>query len=160
MSNLAEAVANEVNELSCVLIPAEGEQLLLPNVCVAEIVPWRRIKEVSATPSWCMGFVGWRGQNIPVIHYRGFSEQSESPGAARCLVVMNRARHSTGPAFYGIAAVSLPRMLQLVGEDLVNQEAELGIADALKVTLGTDHATIPNLSFIEDRVQELVGNRA
>ena len=41
---LQMSAMDELEELSCVLIPTQPVQLLLPNVCVAEIVPWRRIK--------------------------------------------------------------------------------------------------------------------
>lgn len=153
----AAAVADQVNELSCVLIPTPGAQLLLPNVCIAEIMPWRRIKPLQGPPRWCMGHVGWRGQTVPVVHYAGFDNESGSaPTAARCLVIMNRARHSSGPAFYALAAGGLPRMLQLLGDDLQNNnEVRLGLADVMQVRVGTEDATIPNLEFIEDRVAEL-----
>ena len=156
MLNSAVAVADETNELACVLIPTPGPQLLLPNVCIAEIVPWRRIKVLEDGPSWCMGHVGWRGQNVPVVHYPSFGDPQEaSPGSARCLVIMNRARNPAGPAFYALAAIGLPRMLQLAQEDLHNLDVELGVADVMQVRVGTEAATIPNLGYIEDRLVEL-----
>ncbi len=152
----AALVANDANELSCVLIPTPGIQLLLPNVCIAEIVPWRRIKALKPGPDWCLGHVGWRGKNLPVVHYAGFDDaDAEKKGTARCLVVMNRARHSSGPAFYALAAQGLPRMLQLVAEDINNLDQPLGSADAMQVEVGTEAAVIPNLAFIEDRLAEL-----
>ena len=152
----AVAVADEANELSCVLIPTPGLQLLLPNVCVAEIVPWRRIRRLEHGPSWCMGHAGWRGQNVPVVHYPSFGNVNEAaPHSARCLVVMNRAHNASGPAFYALAAVGLPRMLQLLEDDLHNLDVELGVADVMQVRVGTEAATIPNLAYIEDRLAEL-----
>ena len=152
----AVAVADETNELSCVVIPTPGEQLLLPNVCVAEIVPWRRIRGMENGPSWCMGHVGWRGQNVPVLHYPSFGNPAEiAPKSARCLVVMNRARNPSGAAFYALAAVGLPRMLQLLEDDIHNLDAELGLADVMQVRVGTEAAIIPNLGYIEERLAEL-----
>ena len=154
--NSAVAVSDESNELTCVLIPTPGPQLLLPNVSIAEIVPWRRIKLLDDGPAWCMGHVGWRGQNVPVVHYPGFDDSPDAPPrSARCLVVMNRARNQAGPAFYALTAIGLPRMLQLAPEDLHNLDVELGIADVMQVRVGTEAATIPNLGFIEDRLAEL-----
>ncbi len=155
MSSAAVALVNESNELSCVLIPTPGEQLLLPNVSVAEIVPWRRIKPLENGPSWCMGFSGWRGQTIAVLNYAGFAQDVDAPAAARCMVVMNRARSTTGPAFYALAAQGLPRMVQLVDEDLGGENLPLGPADVMKVTVGTEVATIPDLAYIERCVGEL-----
>ena len=152
----ATAVTDDANELSCVLIPTPGTQLLLPNVCIAEIVPWRRIKALKSGPDWCMGHVGWRGKNLPVVHYAGFDEQDmDQRHTARCLVVMNRARHSSGPAFYALASQGLPRMLQLAAEDIRNLDQPLGTADAMRVEVGTEAAVIPNLAYIEDRLAEL-----
>lgn|GEM_PF-781318 len=155
--NTAEVVANDPNELSCVIIPTHQAQLLLPNVCVAEIMPWRRIKTLSEAPSWCMGLVGWRGQTLPVVHFASFADPSgKPPAAARCLVVMNRARTSRGPSFYALAAVGLPRMVQLVADDLQNAEVELNVADVMQVHVGTELATIPNLAFIEEQLTDLM----
>ena len=151
----AAAVADPANELSCVLIPTPGVQLLLPNVCVAEIVPWRRIKVLAEGPRWCMGHVGWRGKNLPVVHYGGFADEEGQPPSARCLVVMNRARHSSGPAFYALAAQGLPRMLQLMEDDIRNLDDPLGPADAMQVEVATEAAVIPNLAFIEDCLAKL-----
>jgi len=152
----ATAATQEENELSCVLIPTPGVQLLLPNVCIAEIVPWRRIKSAPDRPAWCMGFFGWRGQNIPVMHYASIGGQSMAvPASARCLVVMNRARSAAGPAFYALAADGLPRMLQLVDDDLHNLDADLGAADVMQVRVGTEAATIPDLAYIEDAITKL-----
>ena len=149
-------MADDTNELACVLIPTPGPQLLLPNVCIAEIVPWRRIKVLEEGPAWCMGHVGWRGQNVPVVHYPSFADSDALvPKTARCLVVMNRARNAGGAAFYALAAVGLPRMVQLVEEDLHNLDAELGIADVMQVRVGTEAATIPNLGYVEDCLAEL-----
>ena len=153
----AAAVTNEVDELSCVIIPTPGSQLLLPNVCIAEIMPWRRIRMLKNGPAWCAGLVGWRGQTVPVVHYAGFdNDKDAAPPSARCLVVMNRSRNATGPAFYALAAVGLPRMVQLESDDLQNADAALGIADVMQVQVGTELATIPNLQFIEDSLTDLL----
>ena len=149
-------MADDTNELSCVVIPTPGAQLLLPNVSIAEIVPWRRIKPMAEGPAWCMGHFGWRGRNVPVIHYAGFeSERDTPPNTARCLVVMNRARNPSGPAFYALAAIGLPRMVQLMEDDLQNLDAPLGLADVMQVQVGTEQATIPNLAYIEDCLAQL-----
>ena len=148
---------NDPEELSCVVIPAPGESVLLPNVCVAEIVPWRRIKPLKGAPAWCMGVTGWRGQTIPVVHFAGFADANGTPPkAARCMVVMNRARNASAPPFYALAAEGLPRMLQLLEDDLKNDASDLGPAEVMRVAAGTEHAVIPDLAYIEAQVQELV----
>ncbi len=153
-SALAEQMS-DLDELSCVLIPTEGENLLLPNVCVAEIVPWRRIKTLNGGPSWCLGFTGWRGLSIPVIHYRGFDDEIPGTVEARCLVVMNRARTADAIPFYAFAAQSLPYMVQLAESDLQISQQDLHTADAMKVDVGSIIATIPDLAYVEERASQL-----
>ena len=146
-------------ELGCVVIPVDGTQLLLPNVCVAEILPWRRIKPGADEPAWCMGFTSWRGQVLPVLNYAGFANPTQRTLTARCLVVMNRSQKADGQAFYALAGETLPRMVQLVGEDLTPKKDALGPADALHVSLGSEAAVVPNLEFIEGAVAKLIADK-
>ena len=159
MSNAAMALSHDSNEVSCVLIPTNGRLLLLPNVCVAEILPWRRIKPLADGPVWCMGFMGWRGQNVPVVDFSCFGPGAQRRGPGRCLVVMNRSRSSSGPEFYAMAADSLPRMVPLDQEDLETQAEDLGPADVMTVKVGTELTTIPDLGYLERCVAELIGMR-
>jgi chemosensory pili system protein ChpC len=150
-------VAEDIDELASVVIPTPGASLLLPNVCVAEIVPWRRIKPLDDGPTWCMGFVGWRGQVLTVVNFASLNDPNvPPPTAARCLVVMNRSRTNQGPAFYALAAQGLPRMLQLLEDDVINADEPLGIADVMKVELGTEVVTIPNLAFVEQELASII----
>ncbi|HEY5647363.1 MAG TPA: chemotaxis protein CheW [Pseudomonadales bacterium] len=151
-------MANEPNELSCVVIPLENVQLLLPNVCVAEILPWRRVKALSERPPWCLGLLGWRGEMIPVIRFETLNGKPASPRkGGRCMVVMNRTRNANGLPFYALAAEGLPRLVQLTADDLSNAATRLGPAESVVVKLGTETAVIPNLTVIETAVAKLLG---
>ncbi len=154
---MAAVVAQEQIALSCVMIPLAGTQLLLPNVCVAEIVPWRRMQAMKRSPAWCLGLLGWRGENIPVIRYEILNGKgrANAPKAGRCMVVMNRARSAEGPAFYALAADRLPKMVQLNDNDISNQPIALGPAETAVVAVGTEPAVIPNLEYIEEQVRSL-----
>ena len=149
---MTAAVAQKLSELSCVIIPLQESQLLLPSVCIAEILPWRRIKPLKQGPDWCLGELGWRGEAVPVIRFELQNQPSaEAPAAGRCLVVMNRTQSSSGVAFYALATDGLPRMVQLSDADLVASDDRPGRAEASVVRLGTENASIPDFSFLEDQ---------
>lgn len=151
----AAAVANEPSELSCILIPLRDTQLLLPSVCIAEIMPWRRIKTLQQVPAWCLGLLGWRGESVPVVHFESLNADQGQEGApGRCLVVMNRTDSGTSP-FYALVAEGLPRLLQLSDDDLSDDEQRAGAAEARVVRLGTEIASIPDLAFVEAQVAAL-----
>ena len=154
---MAAAVAIENTELSCVLIPLDGTQLLLPNISIAEILPWRRVKALGDTPDWCLGLLGWRGEMVPVIRFENLNGASGPVRkSGRCMVVMNRARSATGLPFYAIASEGLPRMVQLTADDLTNESTRLGRAESVAVRVGTEAAVIPNLEFIEGSVGKIL----
>ncbi len=44
---MAALLAVDAKELACVMIPLADTHLLLPNVTIAEILPWRRIKPLA-----------------------------------------------------------------------------------------------------------------
>lgn len=153
---MAAVVAQQVTELSCVLIPLNEMQLLLPNICVAEILPWRRVKVLEGAPDWCLGLLGWRGEAIPVVRFERFNNtMAEDRKVGRCMIVMNRARTSGSIPFYALAAEGLPRMLQLTDDDLTNVPTKLGRAEVMALRVGTESAIIPNLELLEQHVSEL-----
>ncbi len=154
---MAVAVAQELVELSCVIIPLNDAQLLLPNVSIAEILPWRRVKAMAEGPEWCLGLLNWRGESIPVVRFECLNRiEGARRRAGRCMIVMNRARSADGIAFYAIAAEGLPRMLQLTTDDISNESGKLGPAESVCVKVGTESAIIPNLEFIEGKVADLM----
>ena len=156
---MAAVVASESTEIACVMIPVGDTHLLLPNVSVAEIVPWRRLKALDRADAvpWCLGLLGWRGETVPVVRF----ELLNGAGVAgspvgRCLVVMNRARSRKGRAFYAVAADGLPRLLRLNAEDLSTKPVRLGPAEVASVRVGTEPAIVPNLAFIEGQIATIV----
>lgn len=158
---MAALVAEEQNpELACVIIPLEDAQLLLPNVCIAEILPWRRVKALGESPPWCLGLLGWRGEMVPVVRYETLNGKPGQPRkSGRCMVVMNRARNAEGLPFYAIAAEGLPRMVQLAAADLErlkDESSDGGPAELLAVKLGAEVAVIPDLAKIETAVAGLM----
>lgn len=156
---MAAVVAQELTELSCVMIPLNGTQLLLPNVSIAEILPWRRVKALENGPQWCLGVLSWRGQAIPVVRFECLNQSEDAVRkAGRCMIVMNRARSIDGIAFYAIAAEGLPRMVQLTADDISNEPSKLRPAESVCVRVGTESAVIPNLGFIEDEVAKLMNH--
>lgn len=151
----AAQVAQEPSEMACVLIPLQEGQLLLPSVCVAEIMPWRRIKVLEDVPSWCLGLLGWRGETVPVLRFERLNQpRSTGPAPGRCLVVMNRTGAGHAP-FYALAAEGLPRLVQLSEDDVSDQDEKLGRAEARIVRLGAETASIPSLHFIEEQLGSL-----
>ena len=148
--------SDEAEEVQCVVIPLAHSNLLLPNVCIAEILPWRRIKALQSVPDWLAGLLGCRGETVPVVNFELLNEHPQSRAAiGRALVVMNRAALPRGPAFYAVVADGLPRLVQVAQEDLGTSDKRSGPYGAASVSLGTESVIIPNLEGVERQIKML-----
>lgn len=152
------AVASEgARELACLLIPLGEQGLLLPNECIAEVLPWRRVRPLPDAPAWCVGSLKWRGEEVIVVRFavlNGAEAGAQPPD--RCIVVLNRARSTGAPKFYALAASGLPRAVQLQPGDLANRPHRLGGAEVAAVSVGVEPAVIPNLEFVEAAVRAIL----
>jgi chemosensory pili system protein ChpC len=62
----AEVVTQDgISEVASLLIPLHDKQLILPNVTVAEIIPYRAPTSISDNAGWLLGQLEWRNVHIP-----------------------------------------------------------------------------------------------
>jgi len=147
---IAEELGSDIN---CLLLPIGRLGLLLPSVCVAEVLPWRQIREVADSPDWLMGTLAWRGDAIPVVRFETINGAANTANSQNeCVAVMNRCRSVHSDAFYAIATDGLPRMVQVSEEDIVAEQTHLGVAESAAIKLGTEQVRVPNLRYIEDQL--------
>ena len=152
------AAASESGEMACLLLPLDECDLLLPNDCVAEVMPWRRVKPAVGLPRWCLGTLGWRGRAVAVVDFGVISGLREQPRVnRRALVIVNRIHVHEGSVFYALACAGLPRILRASEEELQDAGSDAGVVlppqAALSVLrLGTDVAIVPDLRFLEAEV--------
>ena len=155
-------IAEEIGQhLNCVVLPIGQLGLLVPSVCVVEVLPWRRFREIGGTPSSMLGALTWRGESIPVVRFENLNGATEVTSLdCECVAVMNRCRSSQGPEFYAIATDGLPRMIQVSEDDVFPEQTHLGVAESAAVKVGRELLRIPNLGYIEDQLMGLRPRRA
>ena len=87
-------MSSEPNELYSLLIPLEGERLLVPRVCVAEVITFttpERASENEQLPKWFLGRIVWNGRRVPVISFEGISGEEVQNRAGRTRIVVFHA---------------------------------------------------------------------
>jgi chemosensory pili system protein ChpC len=148
----AEKIENR--EMACLILPLDECDLLLPNDCVAEVMPWRRVKPAAGLPRWCPGTLVWRNHTVAVVDFSVLAGLRDQPRMnRRALVVVNRITLREGSALYAFACAGLPRVLRASEselQDAPDSESRQGALAAIQ--LGSDTAFIPDLRFIEDEV--------
>lgn len=137
-------------EVPGLMVPLQGRPLLVPNLAVAEIVPFDAPVPVAGKPAWFLGEMSWRGIRIPVISLallRGDDE--EMPPEVR-IAVFNGLDGKL--PFYGIVSHGIPRLVRVRAQDMEPTDGMYTPFDDAFVAVSGELAIIPNLVQIENTI--------
>jgi chemosensory pili system protein ChpC len=138
--------------LSCVMIPVSGRQLLLPNVSIAEVVDFAGEDAGASTPDWLVGYLNWRGLDLPVISYdaaNGGHLAVPGDNRGRVVVLNTIGEHHHDMPFMALVTQGIPSQARLTEADIRQREDENGPADLMPVAVQDEPAWIPNLEYLE-----------
>jgi len=155
----AELVTQDgINEVASLLIPLNEKQLLLPNVTVAEIIPYRAPTIISDHASWLLGQLEWRNVHIPVLSYEMINGSAMPSIDGARLAVINGTGSNANLPFYAILIQGIPKLTHVKEDDIVTVEAmHSGKYDQVAVSLYDEQAMIPNLEMIENELLRYIG---
>lgn len=155
----AEIVTQDgIREVASLLIPLNDKQLLLPNVTVAEIIPYRVPTVISDNTGWLLGQLEWRNIHIPVISYELMNNTAAPSVEGARLAVINGTGVAQNIPFYAILIQGIPKLAHVKEDDIVSVEAmHSGSYDQMTVNLEGEQATIPNLEMIENELLRYIG---
>ena len=69
---------NSAASLTGLLLPLSDRTLLVPNVALAELIPYRAPQATPGLPAWLLGQVAWRDLRLPLLSF----EAADEPEAA------------------------------------------------------------------------------
>lgn len=144
-------------QVAGLLIPMVGRPMILPNVAVAEIVPWKRpTRKDNASPAWLLGRVEWRGLQVPLISLELMNniELDDAQHGSRIAVVNGVGK--TKMPFYAISIQGIPRLLRVYPED-ITQEEQLPDKPALawQMAVNGERMVVPDLDYVESQLEQL-----
>ena len=149
--------ASAVNELATLLLPVNGKQLVLPNVTVAEIIPYQDAEAVEDMPDWHLGMLSWRNQQIPLLSFDTINGESFiSQSADRRIAVINAIMDDDRLQFYGIVTEGVPRLMRVMADEMsADAGEEPGPAEVSRVMISGERAAIPDIDYIQDQLLKL-----
>ncbi len=137
------------------IIPLQQRNLLVPNVAVAEIVPYVRPRAVEDAPEWLLGTMNWRGLTIPIMSFdRLYGGEDASLAQAR-IAVLNTATRTNGLPFYAIVTAGIPQLKRVNESMLQAQPGTAGKGELGRVEIGTLSTVIPDLEALETAVAQI-----
>lgn len=141
-------------EVPSLMVPLLGRPLLVPNLALAEIVPFEQPFPAEGKPLWFLGSLPWRGVTIPVVSVvRMRGEDEEIPPDAR-IAVFNGVGGNL--PFYGVITHGIPRLVRVRAQDIESTDGMYTPLDDAFVAVGGELAIIPNLLQIESVIAAVV----
>ena len=105
---MSQAVAstNTVSSLTGLLVPLADRTLLLPNVAVAELIPYRAPQVTQGMPAWFLGQVAWRDLRLPLLSFEAASNGQAQIGPGARVAVINALGGRSEVKFIALVAES------------------------------------------------------
>jgi chemosensory pili system protein ChpC len=155
---------SEPTELYSLLIPLRSERLLVPRMCVAEVIPFTDTdrEDIAGAPSWLIGSVDWNGRRLPVVSF-DTAQSAESVIARRRgnrsrVVVFHAISDQMKLRHYGVLTQGFPQLVR-VNRDVITLDPEGEVPDGqpilCRVRMIHEFPLIPDLEAIEEKLGAL-----
>ncbi len=147
------------DQIKCVVLKVNGDELLMPNASVAEIVPIRNIINVANKPDWMLGYLDWRGNSVPLISFEalgGVRMPSLATGNVKAAVLFSIGEDKDFP-FVSILMQDAPSVVNIKEADLVtSKEQQTHPAVLEKVMMADGNYSIMDLEKLEGIVKQVM----
>lgn len=146
-----------LDAVHCLLLPVQGETLLLPNAAVAEIIGFESPDRLPDAPAWLLGWMNWRERQIPVLSFEVASGAAAShSGQGKRIAVLNTLNRNPRVPYLAIVLQDLPK-LKLVQRDALQDGAIPENRQSLlrQVQIDGGAVVIPDIDDLEQRVERL-----
>jgi len=144
----AVAAQSSVESLTGLLLPLADRTLLLPNVALAELVPYRAPQTAESMPPWLLGQFSWRELRLPLLSFEAASNGVASVGPGCRVAVLNALGGRPQIKFIALLLQSIPHSVK-VDSNLARADVELAPLELEAVSLDGNVLKIPDLVGLE-----------
>ncbi|EHY77638.1 chemotaxis protein [Stutzerimonas stutzeri ATCC 14405 = CCUG 16156] len=142
------------SSLTGLLMPLADRMLLMPNVAVAELIPYRAPQPVQGMPEWFLGQVQWRDLSLPLLSFEAASSGQPQPvGSAARVAVLNAVGGRDHVKFIALLVQGIPHSIK-VDASLARADVALAPLELDAVNLGDVQARIPDLIGLEQKLAD------
>ncbi len=139
----------------CLILPLNGEVMVLPNAAVAEIIPYSAPEPVHGAPDWLLGQLTWRERRLPLISFESASDGEPGKVHANCrIAVLNTLSGNRQLPYIAVMTQGLPS-LQIVRPNNIQYADKPGTqrqSIQAYVNMGGTAAIIPDVDDLEARL--------
>jgi chemosensory pili system protein ChpC len=147
-------VSQDAESLTGLLMPLADRMLLMPNVAVAELIPYRAPQAVQGMPAWFLGQVQWRDLSLPLLSFEAASSGQAQPVSNTARVaVLNAVGGRNHVKFIALLVQGIPHSIK-VDASLARADVALAPLELDAVNLGDVQARIPDLVGLEQKLAD------
>ena len=147
-------ISQDAESLTGLLMPLADRMLLVPNVAVAELIPYRAPQAAQGMPAWFLGQVQWRDQSLPLLSFEAASSGEPQPvGSTARVAVLNAVGGRDHVKFIALLVQGIPHSIK-VDASLARADVELAPLELDAVNLGDMQARIPDLVGLEQKLAD------
>lgn len=147
------AAATNYPTLSCMLMPLNGYDILVPKSIVREVVYKPVIESFDDNEDWLLGEVDWQDYVLPLISFEQMCNQPRASKINRTrAVICHTTDHTSLFPYFGIEVQSMPRPLILDSRALQQHDGMLSKHSevvAFYVKIGSKVLAVPNFEKLE-----------
>ncbi len=146
-----QQIEGSTQEVASLLIPMNGNHLLIPNVTVAEIVPVSQVTPVLRSPDWYLGNCRWREQTVPLLAYEVLNgDEKPFVNARSRFAVLNTTGKDDSLPFIAVLTQGLPRLARVTEEEIMKRDdVENKSFELMHISWAGEDAVIPNIPKME-----------
>jgi chemosensory pili system protein ChpC len=153
-------VSVDTKELYSLLIPLHDERLLVPRMCVAEVIAFAdtaRSRD-DAAPEWYLGTIEWNNRRLPVVSFDGQrTDERRSKRSRTRVVVFHAITQDVKGGYYGILTQGFPQLVR-VNADVLGLETEQPLPDGFpalcRARMIHEYPLIPDVERLEKMIGE------
>ncbi len=148
----------QANEVYSLLMPAQGDSVLLPNTAVAEVVPYfgNVDKPLAGAPDYLYGYLQWRGRHVPLIATEVLNGQLKVPSLTRLsrLAILNTLNRMQDVPFVAIVVAGIPRLMCVQPAMLTPVETTGYPAAKSRAHLSGQTIQVPDIDYLEQLARD------
>lgn len=151
----------EPKELYSLLIPLRDARLLVPRMCVAEVIAFAdaaRSRD-DAAPDWYLGAIEWNNRRVPVVSFDATNGEERKTKRSRTRVVVFHAiTQELKGGYYGVLTQGFPQLVR-VNADVLGLETEQPLPTSFpalcRARMIHEYPVIPDVERLEKMIADL-----
>lgn len=148
MSQAVATTPTTSSTLTGLVVPLNDRSLLLPNVALAELMPYRAPLAIPGMPAWMLGQVAWRDLRLPLLSFEAASDGQAQIGSTARVAVINALGGRPHVKFLALLVQGIPRSVKLES-NLARANVPLAPLELDAVSIADSVLKIPDLMALE-----------